>query len=434
MLRFTQHRIGLVNSAGVGVVILLADPAVFVVEAGGRLGPHVIDEGQLRDGLSVIHVRDDGDVVGGDVQIAVAGGQDRERDSAPRIDHVGHLRVGVESAVALIHIERAVALLPGILVPVPVGALGGGSGVVGPDFLGLGQSGLDALVVHGGSQLAVDHGEHGAAVGHDSHHVEVVAGADQAVHVVDAVVVGVAGEVSDQGLEVVPGPGAVSLHVIDGVVVDAGVSQNLLVEEQHLTGLGVAGVHAVDLAVLGHALAGRGIPLLVVEVDQIVVPGSEVALLEVGADRAGLDDPQSQGSVGRGDEVVELSDLGAPVALLHLDDVAVVGLFQPVAISVLSGLLLVGVLDTGAVAGPVVVDVDGLTVEVNAFDHVRILGQGRNQNRRHHRSKQKQGNQFLHDGFLLFIFYTPLNTGPEAVGRFGFVAGSPRESTSILLL
>ena len=406
MFGLTQHGVGLVDSALVGVVVLVADPGIFIIIARGGRRPQFIDVSQLADSLSVIHVRDNGDVVGNDGDILVALGALRERDTAPFVGHVSHFAVVVEAAIGLIHIEAAEALLPGVFVVVP-GAVSGLLIAVGvPDVLGPGQSFQGVVAAGSDHEVAlIIEIEEAAAVGENGHTIHINVGTGHAIDVPDTVIVGILLDLLEHAFESFPGPGAIGLHVIDGVPIDARFFQNALVEVQALTGFGIAGGNAVHLAALGHEFDVGSVPVIRGHVYQVrFVPGSESVVRHGAADEIRGQDEQAQGSVRSAVEVDQLSGVAAPVTLGDLGDLAVVGLFDPVTIVVLGLFFFVGIRFAVSAGSPVVIDVDLSTAKVDAFLHFGVafgrFGQSGYAGHQHD-SGHQQGKEFLHTRFLL---------------------------------
>lgn len=54
MLSFAQHSIGLVYSALIGVIVLVADPGILVIITGSGVGIEIVDEAHLCNKLRII--------------------------------------------------------------------------------------------------------------------------------------------------------------------------------------------------------------------------------------------------------------------------------------------------------------------------------------------------------------------------------------------
>ena len=220
----------------------------------------------------------------------------------------------------------------------------------------------------------------GTAVGEDGRggHVALVNG--QTEDIVGTVIVGVSLALAHELVELVPGPGAVRLHVIQRLGIDTRILQDLLVEVHTGTGLGGAGVHGKDLAALGillMQLVGR--ELVAGEV-QAVQSGQVIhqALCHSGGDgRIVTKRPDIVHIIAAGGAVVdEIGRRAAPVGNGLLGDLEVVGLLRPVTILLLSLLITGGRI--GRIAGPPVADDDFHAAQIDRVAGiVRDHGVGR---------------------------------------------------------
>ena len=409
MLGIAQGGEGEVNRIVIHEGVLVADPGSLGINTGSRIGVQGVDLLELQDGFRVIALGGDhAHVVHSGVQIVVSIGSLRERHIAPLEVAAPHQAVGVLSFVVLSYEESGRALLPEAFEPVPL-AVGSEVSLLGHEpipFLPLGDALQGLLIVSGNNQLAVFiHVEERTAVAEHAAAQQAVAVAGQRPDVVDAVVVLVLLNLFHVLLELGPGPFAVLGQVIDLFVFDAGIFQNLLVEEDHFAGFLVSGQNAVNLSVLGHQVGNRGQPLRSGQVDG---PGLGQSVGQGAAGEVRVNDDQAQ-LIGFAvvHHVGQLLGALLPAALVPraVDDLDVVGLFEPVTIVIQLLGVLIGLSFTGGmilvILTPPVIDVNRLSAEIQAFDNGRIsFGQffrgGKAEACKRQDCCQNQSSDFLH--------------------------------------